>query len=100
MNTKLSEIANTIISEYVKLFDRLLPAVMNGFYIYGSAATDDFHVERSDIDFITIVKRELSYEEIDKLQLIHSLIQVKYRKPELNGFYVTPDQLGTSERVK
>jgi predicted nucleotidyltransferase len=67
---------------------------MNGFYIYGSAATDDFHVERSDIDFIAIVETGLSYEQIDKLQLIHSLIQLKYKKPELNGFYVTPDQLG------
>lgn len=94
MNRKLPEIANTIISEYLTLFDRLLPAVMKGFYIYGSAATDDFQAERSDIDFITIIKSGLSYEQIDKLQLIHSLIQLKYKKPELNGFYITSDQLG------
>ncbi len=94
MNRKLPEIADTIISEYLTLFDKLLPGIREGFYIYGSAATDDFQAERSDIDFITIVKNGLSYEQIDKLQLVHSLILLKYKKPELNGFYVTPDQLG------
>jgi predicted nucleotidyltransferase len=94
LNRKLPEIADTIISEYLKLFDKLLPEVMEGFYVYGSAATGDFRSERSDIDFIAIVKNGLTYEQIDKLQLIHSSIQLKYKKPELNGFYITTDQLG------
>lgn len=93
----LPEIVNKIILLYLELMEKHLPGLLDGFYIYGSAALNDFFPEKSDLDFITIVKRKPGFIDIEKLQLIHGLIRMKFKKPELNGIYVQNEQLGKSK---
>ncbi|RPI16034.1 MAG: DUF4111 domain-containing protein [Ignavibacteriae bacterium] len=93
----LPEVVNKIVSLYFELMDKHLPGLMEGFYIYGSAALNDFYPDKSDIDFITVVSRKPGHIDVEKLQMVHGLIRMKFRKSELNGIYVLLEQLGKTK---
>lgn len=53
--------------------DWFLPGCIEGFYIIGSSALQAFCSGRSDIDFVAILGRDLSGDELRRLRLVHSL---------------------------
>jgi hypothetical protein len=83
---------------YLELVHRILPGRLKGLYVYGSAVLNDFRISKSDADFISVMDSKPEGETIEKLQLIHSMVQLKYKKPNMNGIYVTSDQLGKSKK--
>lgn len=90
--------AEEVSLQYLELFHKILPGTLKGLYIYGSAVLNDFHVSKSDVDFISLVDKKPEGETIEKLQLIHSMVQFKYKNPNMNGIYVTSEQLGKSRK--
>src|SRR4029453_19025868 len=72
------------------LVDGRLPGVIDGLYLVGSLALDDYRAGQSDIDFVAVTRDPLDDAACDQLQLVHTEL-----RPPLNfdGVYVTCDEL-------
>ena len=49
-----------------------------GIYLFGSLTYDDFRVDRSDIDLMTVINREVTAEETDRIKKLHEQIEEKF----------------------
>ncbi|WHX42768.1 DUF4111 domain-containing protein [Mesobacillus sp. AQ2] len=85
---------DTILTEYINLFNEHFPGMMEGLYIHGSIALNAYVEDSSDIDFITVTKRSLAEEDSKALTFIHTTIADKYKKPEMDGVYALREDLG------
>ncbi len=87
-------IADKIITTYLREIDNSLPGFLNAFYIFGSIPLDDFHPSKSDIDFIAVTSQPPSVTQVKILGNIHRKIQGLFLKPNMNGTYITLQDLG------
>jgi hypothetical protein len=90
----IPHIVDTVINEYITLFNEHLPETIVGLYIHGSIALNAYVEDSSDIDFITITNRPLEEKDSSSLSYIHSTIAKKYKKPELDGVYIQWSDMG------
>ncbi len=81
---------------YLALTDQYLPGRINGLYIVGSIALDDYKSGKSDIDFVSVSDKHFSEEELILLANIHTKIRKAKKYPNFDGIYVTWDELKTS----
>ena len=95
--TKIPKIVEIILEEYQKLVNDRLPNTLEGLYLHGSIALDAFEEEKSDIDFIAITNLRLTEDVAGILSKIHSAVTQKYRTPEMDGVYMTWEDLGKTE---
>ena len=58
----IPRIVDSVINEYITLFNEHLPETIEGLYIHGSIALNAYVEDSSDIDFITITNRALAEE--------------------------------------
>jgi hypothetical protein len=82
-----------IINRYLQLADKQLPNYIKSFFIYGSLSLDAFVDGISDIDFVAVVDREVSDENIETLKNIHGTIKKEFPKTDLMGLYITAENL-------
>jgi hypothetical protein len=68
----IPNIVNTVLEEYINLFNEHLPETIEGLYIHGSIALDVYVDDSSDIDFITLTNRRLIEEDLGVLSSIHT----------------------------
>ncbi|MFD2444232.1 aminoglycoside adenylyltransferase domain-containing protein [Bacillus sp. CGMCC 1.16607] len=83
----------TIINDYIRLFDEHLPNALEGLYLHGSIALNAYEGESSDIDFIAVTNRRLTEYDFENLSIIHKKIEIKY-KSEMDGVYILWDDIG------
>jgi hypothetical protein len=84
-------------------FDQLevkLPDLLHSFYLFGSASLGAYQDTFSDIDFLAILNRKLTHEEIKTIIHIHRFMQKKFPKSVLDGFYLLKDELISSKCCK
>ncbi|MBC5638797.1 hypothetical protein H8S33_18665 [Ornithinibacillus sp. BX22] len=74
----IPRMVETVLNEYITLFNEHLPETIEGVYIHGSIALDAYVDDSSDIDFITITNRPLVEEDSTVLSYIHSTIAKIY----------------------
>lgn len=83
------------IQEYVQLLHSNMPEdTILGIYLYGSISLGAYQVEKSDIDYICILKREMTKQEINKLKSLHSALKSNPLLKRLDGIYITEDSIG------
>jgi len=69
--------------------DRAIPGLLEGLYVVGSVALDDYRGDRSDLDYIGVLGRSLTPGEFEALGAAHDRLGLaKYE-----GIYVTWDDL-------
>lgn len=73
---ELQELLNNLVDESKKISGDNL----TGIYLHGSAAMGCFHVKKSDIDFIVVVKKELSKKI--KRKYMDMLIELNQKAPK------------------
>jgi predicted nucleotidyltransferase len=95
---KLSPKVEIVIKEYISLLNKHLPKTLEGFYLHGSIALDAYVDGSSDIDFITITNRRLTEEDAEALTDIHTKLATNYTKPEMDGVYITKEDVGKLEQ--
>ncbi len=95
----MNPIAKTILELYQNEVDQKIPGFLEGLYLYGSLTLGDFHPKKSDIDFITVSSQRINNLQFQELRKIHKKIQRKYRKPNLNGIYLTWEDLGKTKEA-
>ncbi|MBB2948942.1 hypothetical protein FB565_008728 [Actinoplanes lutulentus] len=75
---------------YLALADRHAPGLVQGLYLQGSVALDDYHPGVSDIDFVAVTD-ESPPPRI--LRTIHDELRSTHGDTYFDGLYVTPGDL-------
>ncbi len=76
-------------SAYLRLADERLPGRINGLYLVGSVALDDYRPGQSDIDFVAVADTALTSSELEQLRRLHSELSRTVPRPKLDGVYIT-----------
>jgi len=92
---QVPEKVNNVLHIYFNLLDSKLPNFLEAYYLYGSTSLEEFYDGYSDIDFIAVVKRNMTEGDVTFLKQIHSVMQKKFPKTILDGRYVTLDVIET-----
>ncbi|WP_218184887.1 aminoglycoside adenylyltransferase domain-containing protein [Paenibacillus sp. 1_12] len=86
-----------LLQDYAAGICSALPDVISGIYLQGSIALDGFIPGRSDIDFITVISRQLLEEELRELHAIHEQLKAKHScYSVMEGQYTTSAHLSHS----
>src|SRR3954453_4846085 len=83
----------SLVTAYLELVDAELPGLIEGLYLTGSLALDDFRPGRSDIDFVAVTAVPVEPSTLASLGQVHSLLSTRLPRPLLEGIYVTLDDL-------
>jgi hypothetical protein len=78
--------AKDLVDRYTQRMDRAGPGLLQGLYLVGSLALDDFHDEVSDVDFIAVTDAP----DPELLRQVHQGLD------RFDGLYVTFDDLRTN----
>jgi hypothetical protein len=78
-----------VLAAHFQLLESKLLDFLEAYYLYGSISLGAFTSDCSDIDFIAIVKQEITADELILLKEIHWEIQMRYPKIILDGKYIT-----------
>lgn len=84
----------SVLKNYINIFNERLPNTMEGLYLHGSIAMDAFVEQSSDIDFLTIINHRLSASEAVVLSEIHHSI-TSPSSPEMDGNYLVREEIGS-----
>ncbi len=68
-------------------------------HLYGSLPMDDFNPYLSDIDFVVVHEGQLEVETQTRIGAVHQRISKRYPRPNLNGIYLRPEQIGQEPSV-
>jgi hypothetical protein len=87
------------VREYLELYTAFLlevipPERVHGIYLYGSLALNAFDSDKSDIDFITVLKGEIGKKDEEQLKLVHLRSNTSRYGSKMDGCYLTVDQIG------
>lgn len=69
-----------LLEKIVRINQKILPDNLVGIYLHGSAAMGGFHPEKSDIDLLIVVKKDIPDEE--KRRYMNNIIQLNELAPE------------------
>ena len=98
-------LVTTVVNAYSARLDAEAPGLLQGLYLVGSVAMDDFRrggplVRRgpsgagaSDIDFVAVTSRPVSPSSLTALERVHRHLTRRHRRPVLEGMYLTWDDL-------
>lgn len=90
-----------VVEAFLAEADAALPGLVQGLYLVGSVAMDDFRwgselacrapsgAACSDIDFIAVTAGTLSTSRMALLRRVHRQVARRHRRPMLDGRYVT-----------
>jgi hypothetical protein len=92
MSETLPPEARSALDEYLAALDLALPGMVQGVYITGSAALNDWQPERSDLDILTVTHRHLNDEEIASLEALHAATP---GRPYRDAIYLPAEAIGT-----
>jgi hypothetical protein len=73
---------------YVDVVDSCAPGLVEGLYIIGSFALDDWHPDRSDIDIVAVTADPATDEDAGALRTAHALLVDSQPRPSIDGPYV------------
>jgi hypothetical protein len=91
VNNRIPEPLRPLLERLLSRFDAELPGFVTGFYLHGSIALDAFNPRRSDIDFLAVISRIPTPDDIAALSRIHREVHGEW---PLQGAYLQPADLG------
>src|ERR671926_451105 len=91
----LPAMVQSVVDAYLDAVDEEMPGLIEGLYLVGSVALQDFRPHRSDVDFVAVMSRRPDAASLAALALIHARLQKRWRRPFFDGIYVTRDDLAS-----
>ena len=88
MNT-LPPFVDDVITSYFTGVSEIDAANVEGIYLIGSLALNDYHIGKSDIDFMTVLKERPSLGVVTSFGRLHADIEKQFRHAKMDGFYIT-----------
>ncbi|MGZ6986890.1 MAG: nucleotidyltransferase domain-containing protein, partial [Ilumatobacteraceae bacterium] len=59
---------------YLEIVDSVAPGMVEGLYVVGSFALDDWQPGRSDIDIVAVTAEPATDEDFGSLRTVHALL--------------------------
>ena len=82
--------------DLLAILEELAPGRIEGLYLIGSVAYDDFHLHTSDVDFVAVSADDTGPPTIEVLEQVHRRLKEQGpKRPHIDGWYVTWSQLRT-----
>ena len=81
-----------VAGRYLAQVDQRLPGAVDGLYLLGSLALDDYRPGQSDVDFVAVSEDPLDDAALDELEVIHADLLAPFH---FDGIYVTYRELAT-----
>jgi Nucleotidyltransferase domain len=75
------------VGAYLELVDAAVPDLVQGLYLVGSVALDDFRPGTSDVDFVAVTADPVT--DLAALARVHRTLAARRGRPVLDGGYVT-----------
>ncbi|MEB2298616.1 DUF4111 domain-containing protein [Lysinibacillus xylanilyticus] len=97
MDSRIPIQAQTVLNEYLTLFQNKIPTIIEGFYLHGSIALNGYINGSSDIDFITVVNRTLTEEDAKVIADLHKKLNRKYKDIGMDGSYILVEDVGKKQ---
>lgn len=94
MDQRIPELIRPFLQDYLRLLSNGVPDLTEAIYLHGSVALGAFNKRLSDIDFVTVLHRYPTTNEIRHLQAIHQTLAKKYPQWRLDGSYLQWHDLG------
>jgi hypothetical protein len=73
---------------YLDVVDSCSPGLVEGLYVVGSFALDDWHPGRSDIDIVAVTADPATDEDAGALRTAHALLTERQPRPPIDGPYL------------
>ena len=83
----------TLAQAFLRNVDGEAPGLVQGLYLTGSVALDDFRPHASDVDFVVITSRRTTPDDTDALRRAHARTRAEIPRPQFNGIHLTWDDL-------
>ena len=78
----------TALGRYLETVDSVAPGLVEGLYIVGSYALDDWVEGTSDIDVVIVSAEPATDEDYGSLRTVHALLQESQPLPHIDGPYL------------
>ncbi|MFD0970331.1 aminoglycoside adenylyltransferase domain-containing protein [Plantactinospora endophytica] len=78
-----------LLVDYLAIVDAELPGRVEGLYLVGSVALDDFRPGVSDVDFVAVTAEPLLPDAARAVGRTHARMARRHRRPHFDGIYVT-----------
>jgi hypothetical protein len=73
---------------YLDVVDSCAPGLVEGLYVVGSYALDDWHEGRSDIDIVAVTAEPATDDDAAMLRTAHAVLAEQQPHPAIDGPYV------------
>ena len=73
---------------YLDIVDSVAPGLVEGLYVVGSYALDDWRPDRSDLDIVAVLAEPASDADFGALLTAHALLTERQPKPNIDGPYL------------
>ncbi|MGE8034055.1 aminoglycoside adenylyltransferase domain-containing protein [Lysinibacillus sp. NPDC093692] len=97
MDSRIPIPVQTVLNEYLSLFQNKIPNILEGFYLHGSIALNAYINGSSDIDFVTVVNRTLTEEDAKVISDLHKELNRKYKEIGMDGSYIQVGDVGKKQ---
>jgi hypothetical protein len=78
-----------VVDDFLALAGARTPGLVQGLYLVGSVALDDFRPHASDVDFVAVTDGPLSPADVAAVRRVHAALAARHRRPYFDGVYVT-----------
>jgi hypothetical protein len=82
-----------VVDAYLATIRTEAAGLVEGLYLVGSVALDDFQPHSSDIDFVAVTARLLQPDEVATLARVHTRLRAQQPRPFFDGIYIMWDDL-------
>src|SRR5262245_1381857 len=94
----LHDHAERIVGAYLEAVDEEAPGLVEGLYLTGSTAFNEFRPRTSDIDFLAVTSNPPNAADVAALGRAHARLRNRCPRPFFDGRYVTWDELARDPR--
>lgn len=88
MTVQIPSKVQNLLDNFIREINTQKPDLLHSIYLYGSLAFGAFNPQKSDIDFIAILNRRCTAEDLDILASNHARIRGEYPSSSLDGSYL------------
>jgi hypothetical protein len=77
-NIRIPEVIHPLLHDYMQLLAQSVPDLTEACYLHGSIALNAFNERLSDIDFVTVLRRRPTPQDIIHLKTSHQILSTTY----------------------
>jgi hypothetical protein len=85
----------TALGTYLEIVDSCAPGLVEGLYVVGSFALDDWQPQSSDIDIVAVMAEAATDQDAGSLLTAHALLAEQQPRPFVDGLYLAWGDLTT-----